>query len=257
MWKFYCIHVKGLETKTETGGQRILTTGRIAGDFSLEKISRDTRLLLRTANRNAGRQHAGKFRRQRARKSRRHPSSEVPLPAGWSGPIESGALSHSSLGPPESTSQTASPSVQCRLQGSRSLQTDRQTDRQTDYVTAGCSSSTHLTSAAMWPKIICSQMDPACSKMFMSIESAEYVCSWTKMIMSRLMRQFECTWNGNKQMIDSYLRSLYVKYSVMASTVTKVTCGIPIGNFPRYLTFVRFYMVKIDRNDDSRFNNTS
>ena len=58
-------------------------------------------------------------------------------------------------------------------------------------------------------------------------------------------------------MIDSYLRSLYVKYSVMASTVTKVTCGIPIGNFPRYLTFVRFYMVKIDRNDDSRFNNTS
>jgi len=41
------------------------------------------------------------------------------------------------LGPPESTSQTASQSVQPVLQGSRSWQTDRQTDRRTaDHATS-------------------------------------------------------------------------------------------------------------------------
>jgi len=45
-------------------------------------------------------------------------------------------LTHASLDPPESTSQTASGSVQPFLQASRWWQIDRQTDRQTDHVTS-------------------------------------------------------------------------------------------------------------------------
>ena len=44
-------------------------------------------------------------------------------------------LIHGCSGPPESTTQTISQSVQRFLQGSRSWQTDRQTDRQTDHAT--------------------------------------------------------------------------------------------------------------------------
>jgi len=40
-------------------------------------------------------------------------------------------LTHGSLGPPESTTQTASRSVQPFLQGSRLWQTDRQTSQST------------------------------------------------------------------------------------------------------------------------------
>jgi len=50
-------------------------------------------------------------------------------------------LLHSSLGPPESSSQTASRSVQPLLQGSRSLQADRQTDKPRYFV---CSNRPHL-----------------------------------------------------------------------------------------------------------------
>jgi len=47
-------------------------------------------------------------------------------------------LIHGSLGPPESTTQTASRSVQPFLQGSRSRQTHRPTDHATSSVTIGC-----------------------------------------------------------------------------------------------------------------------
>jgi len=67
----------------------------------------DTRLLLLSVNRNAGRQHA--------QKSRSHPLKSVPSRGG------SGLHLHSSLGSPESTSQTTSRSVQPFLHGSRSL----------------------------------------------------------------------------------------------------------------------------------------
>jgi len=46
-------------------------------------------------------------------------------------------LMHGSLGPPESTAQTASGSVQRFLQGSRLWQPDRQTDHATASVTIG------------------------------------------------------------------------------------------------------------------------
>ena len=63
-------------------------------------------------------------------------------------PIKS-ALSHSSLGPPESTSQTASRLVQLFSQGSWSLQTDRPTEKPCYSI---CSKRPHLDSAAMRPK---------------------------------------------------------------------------------------------------------
>jgi len=47
-----------------TGGQLILTRGRIAGKFFIGEIYCETRLLLRSANRNDGRQHAGNSQRQ-------------------------------------------------------------------------------------------------------------------------------------------------------------------------------------------------
>ena len=53
-------------------------------------------------------------------------------------------LTHGLLGPPESTTQTASRLVQPFLQGSRSLQTDGP-----HY--SVCSNRPHLASAAMWP----------------------------------------------------------------------------------------------------------
>jgi len=65
-------------------------------------------------------------------------------------PFSPSKLSLYVLGPPESTSQTASWSVQPFLQGSRSWQTDRQTDHVWRYFV--CSNRPHQGSAAMWPK---------------------------------------------------------------------------------------------------------
>ena len=61
---------------------------------------------------------------------------------------------HGSLVPPDSTSQTASRSVQPFLPGSRSCQTDRQTDKPRYSV---CNNRPHLTNAAMRPKCVCWQ----------------------------------------------------------------------------------------------------
>jgi len=61
-------------------------------------------------------------------------------------------LKHGSLGPPKSTSQTASWSVQPLLQGSQSWPTDWQTDRPTKRSCYSiCSNSLRLASAAMQP----------------------------------------------------------------------------------------------------------
>jgi len=59
-------------------------------------------------------------------------------------------LIHDSVGPPESTTQTASRSVQPFLQGhDRDRQTIRQTDHATSSVTIGC---IYVRSTAMRPK---------------------------------------------------------------------------------------------------------
>jgi len=62
------------------------------------------------------------------------PSSKLPLPIGGSGPH----LTHGSLGPPESSTQMASRSVQPFLQGSLVWQTDRPTDHTTQSVSIHC-----------------------------------------------------------------------------------------------------------------------
>ena len=85
LWSFYSLfYLKqslanitqstNLDRTILTSGQRILIRGRIAWGFFIGKIQCDTRLLLRPANRNAGRQRAGK--------SRRHSASKGPLPLG-------------------------------------------------------------------------------------------------------------------------------------------------------------------------------
>jgi len=62
------------------------------------------------------------------------------------------SLTHGSLGPPESTSQTASRSVQLFLQGSRLWQTNRLTDRQTDTPRYSvCNNTPHLHCSEMQP----------------------------------------------------------------------------------------------------------
>jgi len=60
--------------------------------------------------------------------------SKLPIPMAESGHH----LIHASLGPPKSTSQMASQSVQPFLQGSVLWQTDRQTDCTTRFVTIAC-----------------------------------------------------------------------------------------------------------------------
>jgi len=62
-------------------------------------------------------------------------------------------LTHGSLGPPKSTPQTASRSVQPFLQGSRLSQTDRE-DRQTHSI---CSNRPHICSTATQSKITLAQ----------------------------------------------------------------------------------------------------
>jgi len=72
------------------------------------------------------------------------PSLKIAPSHGWSGPH----LIHGSLGPPESTTQTASRSVQPFLQGSLVWQTDRPTDHATRSVTVG---RIYVHSTAMHP----------------------------------------------------------------------------------------------------------
>jgi len=111
-----------------------LTTGRIAGGFFIGKLN--VTLLLRPistpddsilgnpdgkATGNGARWRTGKF-------------DVIPPQKFKSAPYQWGIwthLIHSSLGPLEFTSQTASRWVQPFLQGSRLLYADRQTDRQT------------------------------------------------------------------------------------------------------------------------------
>ena len=105
---------------TTTRGQGILTRGRIAAGFFTGTILCDTRLLLRPAIWNAGRQHAGKSRcwghweqcLAVSRKIQKSSSSKVPLPVRHEYPH----LTHGFLGPPESSTQTASRLVQPFLQ---------------------------------------------------------------------------------------------------------------------------------------------
>ena len=66
----------------------------------------------------------------------------LPLPAGRLNPH----MTHGSFGPPESTSQTASPSVQLLFCGGHGCDqhTDRQRDRQTHRLGYDCSNRPHL-----------------------------------------------------------------------------------------------------------------
>jgi len=89
-------------------------------------------LLLRAAIQIAGRQYAGNpdVRATGNGAPRREGKSRRPVVD-----LDPIYRIHSSLGPPESTSQTACRSVQLFLHGSQSLQTDKQTDRPTDHAT--------------------------------------------------------------------------------------------------------------------------
>jgi len=110
--------------KPQNGPLSKLNTGRFALRAMLPVINPNVR-----ATGNGVRRCAGK--------SRRHPLSKCPFPWGDLDPH----LIHGSLGPPESTSQTASRSVQfsrfCRAHG-RYRQTDRQTDHATPSVAISC-----------------------------------------------------------------------------------------------------------------------
>jgi len=71
-------------------------------------------------------------------------------------------LIHGSLGTPESTTQTASRSVQSFLHGSRSCQTDRPTDRQTDHATPSVKvGRIYVRSTATRPNIVRSYAQPS------------------------------------------------------------------------------------------------
>jgi len=133
-----------------TSGQRILMRGRIAGGFLLGKFSValnwfcgrwPVRTLVHSMWGNLDVRVIGNGAWRCVGKSRHHPPSKVPLPLERCGPY----LIRSSLGPPKSTSKTASRSDQLFLLGSQSLQTDRP-------CYSVCSSRLDLASAGKGPK---------------------------------------------------------------------------------------------------------
>ena len=120
---------KGLK-QAWTSSQRILTRGRIAGNFSLGQFNvavdcfcrRSTGTLIDSMRGNRDVSFTGNGAQWLAEKSRRHPLQNCPL-LGGSGP----RLTRASLGPPKSTSWTASRSFYLLLLFCRDWLTDRQT----------------------------------------------------------------------------------------------------------------------------------
>ena len=92
-------------------------------------------------------------------------------------------MSHGSLGPPESTSQTASPSVQLLFCGSHGCDqhTDKQTDRHTRRPGYDCSNRPHLCGLTRY-NAHCFLLSEDTTSESASVACTTYVCeSWTFM----------------------------------------------------------------------------